>query len=60
MNLISLILVLAVVGVALYVLETLVPMDQRIKKVIVAIVLIAVLFYLLQSFGVIGETVRIR
>ena len=61
MSLISLILVLIIVGVLLYVVETLIPMDARIKRVIEVIVLVAVLFYLLQAFGLIGGTpIRLR
>jgi hypothetical protein len=61
MNLISLILVLVLIGALLYVVETLIPMDIRIKRVIQVIVLVGVLFYLLQSFGLIGgHPIRLR
>ena len=61
MNIVSLLLFLVVVGVALYVVETLVPMDTRIKRVIEAIVLLAVLIYILQAFGLIsGTSMRLR
>lgn len=54
MSIVSLVLVLIVVGVLLYVVETLIPMDARIKRVIEIVVLIGVLFYILQAFGLIG------
>jgi hypothetical protein len=60
MDLISLVIVLIVVGVLLYVIETLIPMDVRIKRVIEAIVLLGVLLYILQSFGLIGTHVRLK
>ena len=56
MSLISLVLVLVVIGVLLYVVETLIPMDVRIKRVIEVIVCIAVLFYILQAFGLISNS----
>ncbi len=61
MSLISLILVLVVVGVLLYVVQTLIPMDERIKKVIYVLVALAVLIYILQSVGLIsGSYVHLR
>lgn len=53
--LISLLIVLVIVGVALYLLNTLVPMDGRIKTVINVVVLLAVFLYVLQAFGFIGS-----
>ena len=53
--LISLIIVLIVIGVGLYLLNTLVPMDPRIRTLINAVVLICVLLYVLSSFGLIGN-----
>lgn len=57
MNLITLVVVLIVVGVLLYVVEVLIPMDVRIKRVIEVIVCLGVFLYLLQSFGLIGGPV---
>jgi hypothetical protein len=51
---ISLLFVLIVVGVILYLLNTLVPMDSRIKTVINVIVLLCVFFYVLQAFGLLN------
>lgn len=61
MNLIPILLWLVIAGVFLYIVETLIPMDGRIKKVIELIVLIAVLYYLLQTFGLMhGPGIYIR
>jgi hypothetical protein len=49
----SFLLVLIVVGVLLYILNTLIPMDNRIKTCINAVVLLAVFVYILEGFGVI-------
>lgn len=61
MNIITLVVVLIVVGVLLYIVETLIPMDVRIKRVIEVIVCLGVFLYILQSFGLIGGTpVRLK
>ena len=53
MSIIGLLLVLVVIGVALYVLNTL-PMAPPIKTIINAIVVLLVLFWLLEEFGVLS------
>jgi len=61
MSLLSLVIALIVVGLVLYLL-TLVPIDGTIKKVIHAVVIVAVIVWLLQSLGVFGsvEVLRIK
>ena len=51
-----------VVGVLLWLLSNYVPMDSKIKKIINVVVVIVVVIWLLQSFGVLGSLhdVRIR
>lgn len=51
MTLINLIIVLAVVGVLLWLLNTYVPMDAVIKRIINIVVIIAVVLWLLKAFG---------
>ena len=48
---IHLILGLALIGLALYLIETYVPMDPVIKVLIRVLVVIAVVLYLLRAFG---------
>jgi hypothetical protein len=62
MSLIGLILTLVVVGVLLWLLNNYVPMDSKIKTIINAVVVIVVVIWLLQVFGVLGSLhdVRIR
>lgn len=50
---IGLILGLAVLGVILYLIETMVPMDATIKVVIRVLVLICVVWYLANLLGVV-------
>lgn len=54
MTLIGLLLILVIIGVVLYVLNAVVPMDQRIKLIVNAIVIVAVCLWLLETFGLIG------
>jgi hypothetical protein len=57
MSIIMLILVLAVIGLALYLIETYIPMAPPIKLVIRVIIIIALVLWFLQLFGVVGPTV---
>ena len=51
MDLISLIIVLIVVGVALWAVNTFIPLDGKIKMIINAVVIIAVLLWLFSIFS---------
>jgi hypothetical protein len=52
--LISIIVTLIVVGLLLYLIG-LIPMDGTIKQIIRVVVILAVIIWLLQSFGLIGS-----
>jgi hypothetical protein len=56
MTLIGLIVVLAIVGVLLWAVNTLIPMQPQIKTIINVVVVIAVLLWLLEAFGLLGGT----
>ena len=58
MSLISLLVVLIVVGVILWLINTYIPMDAKIKKILNVVVVIVVILWLLQAFGILG-TLRI-
>ena len=60
MSLISLVVTLIVVGVLLWLINTYLPMDGKIKKIINVVVVICVVFWLLSVFGVIGQSGTIR
>ena len=49
---IALILMLALVGLVLYLIETYIPMDPTVKVVIRVVIVICVIVYLAQLFGV--------
>ena len=55
MPIINLIIVLIVVGVLLWLVNTYIPMDSKIKNILNIVVVIAVVLWLLQVFGVLGS-----
>lgn len=60
MSLITVVVTLIVVGVVLWLINTYVPMDGKIKTILNVVVVIAVILWLLQGFGVIGPLRGIR
>jgi hypothetical protein len=54
MTFLGLILLLVLFGVGLYLLNQYVPMAAPIKTIINVVVIIAVVVWLLQAFGVVG------
>ena len=58
MSLISLIIVLVVVGLLLWLVNTYIPMDEKIKSILNVVVVIVVILWLLQVF--IGPLAWIR
>lgn len=61
MSLITLIIVLVVVGVVLWLINSYIPMQATIKKILNVVVVIVVILWLLSAFGIIGslDTIRI-
>jgi hypothetical protein len=59
-SLISLVIILIVVGVLLWAANTYIPMDSKIKTIMNVVVVIAVVLWLLQVFGVLGSMDAIR
>lgn len=51
MSILSIVLVLIVVGVLLYLVNNYIPMDGKIKSILNGVVVIAVVIWLLQIFG---------
>jgi 1-acyl-sn-glycerol-3-phosphate acyltransferase len=56
MDIVTIIIVLIVVGVVLWLINTYIPMQGAIKSILNAVVIILVLLWLLSAFGVIGGT----
>ncbi|MHB8336095.1 MAG: Thivi_2564 family membrane protein [Ignavibacteriaceae bacterium] len=51
MSLIGLVIVLIVVGVVLWLINSYIPMQSTIKKILNAVVIIVVVLWLLRAFG---------
>lgn len=60
MPLITIVLVLIVVGVLLWLINTYIPMDRKIKNILNIVVVIAVILWLLQAFGLMGPLSRVK
>ena len=52
MSIINLLIVLVVVGVILWLVNTYIPMDGKIKTILNIVVIIAVVIWLLRAFGI--------
>jgi len=60
MPLINIVLVLIVVGVLLWLINTYIPMDAKIKSILNIVVIIVVVIWLLQAFGLMGSLSKMR
>jgi hypothetical protein len=60
MSLISLIVTLIVIGILLWLVNSYIPMDGKIKKILNVVVVICVVVWLLSVFGVLGQSGNIR
>lgn len=54
MSLVSVFIVLIVTGVILWLVNTYIPMDRKIKGILNAVVVIVLILWLLQAFGVLN------
>jgi hypothetical protein len=54
MTLINLVVTLIVVGVLLWLVNSYIPMDRKIKSILNVVIVIAVVLWLLSVFGVLG------
>jgi hypothetical protein len=59
-DLITIVIVLIVVGVLLWLINAYIPMQPTIKSILNAVVIIVVVIWLLQAFGVLGALPNIR
>jgi 1-acyl-sn-glycerol-3-phosphate acyltransferase len=60
MPLLNVVLVLVVVGVVLWLINTYIPMQGTIKKILNVVVVIVVILWLLYGFGVIDNSGEIN
>jgi low temperature requirement protein LtrA len=55
MSLVTLIVTLVIVGVALWAINTYIPMDRKIKSILNVVVVIIVILWLLRGFGLLDS-----
>jgi hypothetical protein len=60
MSLTSLVVTLIVVGVLLWLVNTYIPMDGKIKKILNIVVVICVVIWVLYAFGILNHGGDIR
>ncbi|CDH46167.1 MAG: hypothetical protein IPL59_25655 [Candidatus Competibacteraceae bacterium] len=60
MPLIQLVIVLVVFGVILWAINTYIPMDGTIKKILNVVVILVVILFVLSAFGLLGSMQGIR
>jgi len=60
MSLITICVVLIVVGVVLWLINTYIPMDRKIKGILNLVVVVFVILWLLQVFGFLGALRGVR
>lgn len=60
MSLISIVITLILIGVLLWLANTYIPMDAKIKRVINIVVIVVVVLWLLRVLGVWGYVANVR
>ena len=60
MDLISLIITLVVVGILLWLINTYIPMDGKIKQILNVVVVVAVVVWLLNGLGMMDSIRGVR
>jgi hypothetical protein len=54
MTLLGLIIALVIIGVILWLINSLIPMDPKVKTILNVVVIIVLLLWLLSVFGIVG------
>lgn len=60
MPLLTILIILIVAGVILWLVNNYIPMDRKIKNILNAVVVIVVVIWLLQVFGILGSMKNLR
>jgi hypothetical protein len=55
MDIVNIIVVLVAVGVILWLVNTYIPMDGKIKSILNVVIVIVVVIWVLQAFGILGS-----
>lgn len=60
MPLLTILIVVIVVGVLLWLVNTYLPMDRKIKSILNAVVVIVLVIWLLQAFGLLDSLKNVK
>lgn len=60
MPILTIILIIVLVGVLLWALNSFVPMDPKVKSILNIVVVILLIIWLLQAFGLIDGLLNVR
>jgi hypothetical protein len=60
MTLVNIVVILVVVGLVMWLINTYIPMAGAIKSLLNIVVFVVVLIWLLQTFGLIGAIPRLK
>ena len=60
MSLVTIVITLIVVGVLLWLVNTYIPMDGKIKKILNIVVVVVVVLWLLSVFGILDNLRNVR
>ena len=60
MPLLTVLLVLIIVGVLLWLVNTFIPMDSKIKSIFNIVVVICVIIWLLKAFGILDNLMSVH
>jgi hypothetical protein len=60
MSLLSVLLVIIIVGVLLWAVNTYIPMDRKIKNILNIVVVVIVIVWLLKAFGLFSYLMNIQ
>ncbi len=60
MSLVSIIVVLVVMGLVLYLINTYIPMARPVKTVLNVVVVLMLCLWLLNAFGIVNVPIRIK
>jgi len=60
MPLVTVVMYLVIAGAVLWLINNYIPMDGKIRQILNAVVVVVVVVWLLQVFGVMGPLSRIR
>jgi hypothetical protein len=60
MSILTILVVLIVAGIILYLINTYIPMDGKIKSILNIVVVLLIIIWLLKVFGILGSLSSIK